>query len=349
MVLQALPEAVLILDEHGHVTYANDRVTTLLGTAREDVLSRHPREWCANAEVIEFLSRYESNTASRYMTDTVQFRPVERSAKALALNGYPLFSHNDTSDIQGTLIVIRDVTQQSLAKESSADFVSHLGHELKTPLNTLALYSEVLMDHGQDEGQRIEAVNTISDEVERVISLVNNLLNINRIETGSLDIEKQRVRLSDLLSDVSENLSHTAKQSDVRIELDIPRDLSPVLADKDLLRVALNNLVTNAINYNNPAGTVTIKAEETDAALLISVHDTGIGILAEDRERIFEKFYRSEDDEVRLRTGHGLGLPLARQIVELHEGELSVDSEPGRGSTFTITLWSRSGLIKKAI
>jgi len=79
------------------------------------------------------------------------------------------------------------------------------------------------------------------------------------------------------------------------------------------------------------------------------VSDTGIGIAPEDRDRIFDKFYRSEDDEVRQRSGHGLGLPLARQIVELHEGELSLHSEPGRGSTFTITLWNRSGLIKKAI
>ena len=152
-----------------------------------------------------------------------------------------------------------------------------------------------------------------------------------------------------MLGDVTENLGRTAKQSDVRIELDIPRDLSPVLVDKDLFRVALNNLMTNAIKYNHPAGTVTMKAEETDEAILIHVSDTGIGIAPEDRERIFDKFYRSDDDEVRLRSGHGLGLPLARQIVELHEGELSLKSEPGRGSTFTITLWNRSGLIKKAI
>ncbi len=178
---------------------------------------------------------------------------------------------------------------------------------------------------------------------------MNNLLNINRIERGSFDLDKQRVRLADLLGDISDNLGRTAKQSDIGIELHIPHDLSPVLVDKDLFRIALNNLMTNAIKYNHPTGTVTMKAEETDEAILIHVIDTGIGISPEDRDRIFAKFYRSEDDEVRQRSGHGLGLPLARQIVELHEADLSLESEPGRGSTFTITLWKRSGLIKKAI
>jgi PAS domain S-box-containing protein len=350
MVLQTLPEAVLILDAHGKVTYANERVTTLLGASRDDVVSRHPREWCANPEVIDFLARYETSTASRYMTDTFQFRPTEQSNRALALNGYPLFEPNSSSDIHGTLVVVRDITQEMLARESRSEFVAHLGHELKTPLNTLALYSEALLDyHEMDDAERIDAINIIRDEIERLIGLVNNLLSMTRIEMGSLDLQKQRVRLADLLSDITENIGRLANENRISIELDIPRDLSPLSVDKDLLRVSINNLMTNAVKYNKPGGSVTVAAEETDEAILIRVRDTGIGITAKDCESIFEKFYRSDSSEVRERTGHGLGLALARQIVELHEGELSVESERGKGSTFTITLWRRSGLVKKAI
>ena len=291
-VLQTLPEAVLILDEHGKVTYANDRVTMLLGASKEQVLTMHSREWCANSEVVEFLSRYETSTASRYMNDTVQFKPLEKSDKTLSLNGYPLFSSNDSTAIYGTLVVIRDVTRESLAKQSRSEFVAHLGHELKTPLNTLALYSEVLLDDAfEDPAERIEAVNTIHDEVERLTDLVNNLLSITRIEMGSLDLDKQRTRLSDLLQDIADNLGRAASQQNVTVELSLPRDLSPVEVDKEMLRVAINNLLSNAIKYNQVGGEVRVSAEETEEAVLIHVTDKGMGISDEDKERIFERFF----------------------------------------------------------
>jgi len=353
MVLQTLPEAVLILDEHGKITYVNDRITTLLGASKEDVLVKPPQEWCTNPEVCEYIRRHETTEASRYVTDTVKFKilpPSQHGDKTFSLNSYPLFLLNDSSAIHGTLVVVRDSTEESLAQASRSEFVAHLGHELKTPLNTLLLYSETLLDGGaDDEAERIEAVNTIHDEVERLTSLVNNLLSITRIEMGSLDLDKQRIRLADLLSDISANLGRTAQQKNVDIELDFPRELSAVLVDKDLLRVAINNLVSNAVKYNHEAGTVRIEAEETDEAIVIHVRDTGLGIAAEECEQIFDKFYRSESDDVRLRSGHGLGLSLARRIVELHDGEITVQSELGKGSTFTITLWKRFGLIKRAI
>ena len=313
-------------------------------------MTSHPREWCSNAEVIDFFARYETSTASRFMNDTALFQPIEKSDTTLALNGYPLFSPNDSASAYGTLVVIRDVTQESLARQSRSEFVATLGHELKTPLNTLALYSEVMLDDtGEDPAQRIEAINTIHDEVERLTSLVNNLLSITRIEMGSLDLDKRRTRLGDLLEDIASTFNRAASQQNITVEYELPQDLSAVAVDKDLLRVAINNLLSNAIKYNQAGGKVTVSAEETDEAVLIKVTDNGIGVSDEDRLRIFDKFFRGESNEVRARTGHGLGLSLTRQIVELHDGELSVDSERGHGSTFTIALWKRFGLVKKAI
>jgi signal transduction histidine kinase len=268
----------------------------------------------------------------------------------LAINGYPLFSPKENADIQGTLVVIRDVTQSALAEASRAEFVTHLGHELKTPLHTLMLYSEILLDGDQaDAGSRIQAVNAVHDEVERLVDLVNNLLSITRIEMGSLDLHKQRTRLPDLLEDIRLSLGRAAEQAGIRLDFKLPKDINAIEVDKDLLRIAINNLVSNAIKYNNPGGSVTIEAEETAEAVLIRVRDTGLGITAEERGRIFEKFYRGDRDEIRARGGHGLGLSLTREIIDLHEGEISVESEPGHGSTFTISLWKRFGLMQKAI
>jgi signal transduction histidine kinase len=349
-VLQTLPEGLLILDEHGKVTYASERVTTLLGARKDQILTKRPREWCQTPEVVDVLSRYETSSAPRYVSDAIHFHPAGKSDRTLAINGYPLYSSQNPATLGGSLIVISDVTQEAMAKQSRAEFVAHLGHELKTPLNTLALYSEVLLDdNGENPAERIEAINTIHDEVERMAGLINNLLNIARIEMGSLDLEKQRVRIGDLLEDISDNLGQLAARQDIDLQVDLPSNLSPIFVDKDLMRVAINNFVSNAIKYNQAGGTVSISAEETDEAMLIHIEDSGIGIGGDDQARIFEKFFRSENSEVRTRTGHGLGLPLARQIVELHDGQVSVESELGSGSKFTISLWKRFGLIKRAI
>ena len=132
------------------------------------------------------------------------------------MNGYPLFSPKDSQGIYGTLVVVRDVTEYDLARQGRAEFVAHLAHELKTPLNTLALYSETLLDEGRhDEAVLVESANVIHDEVERISALINNLLNITRIEMGSMDVQRQRVRLRDLLEDIAEHMRHPASAKGV--------------------------------------------------------------------------------------------------------------------------------------
>lgn len=351
-ILQTLPDAVLVLDERGTINYANERVAGLLGVSREDVVSKPARQWCNNEEIAAFLSRYETSSATRYATDTLRVQALaeNRNTRTLAINGYPLFSPKADSEIYGTLIVIRDVTEESLAQASRIEFVAHLGHELKTPLNTLSLYSEMLLDINEGSAtERIQAANTIHDEVERLVALVNNLMSITRIEMGSIELDKQRVRVGDLLEDIRNSLGRNAEQKGIALDLSMPRELDAIMVDKDLLRIAINNLVSNAIKYNHSGGRVTIEVEDADDALRIHVTDTGLGVSPEDLKRIFEKFYRSESEDVRLRGGHGLGLSLARDLVTLHGGEITVESALGSGSTFTISLPKRHGLMRKAI
>ncbi len=349
-VLQALPEAILILDENGRATYANEKIATMLGASSETVTSKHPREWCTHPELLALLASYETKVPNQFHMDTVSFRPSDHSERTLAVNGYPLFSPKDSQTIYGTLVVVRDVTEYDLARQGRAEFVAHLAHELKTPLNTLGLYSETLLDAGRhDQELLVESANVIHDEVERITALINNLLNITRIEMGAMDVQRQRVRLRDLLEDIAANMGHDAKAKGIQLQVELPHDVTPVNVDKDLLRIAINNLLTNAVKYNQPEGRVTLSAEETDDAVQISVADTGIGIPVDEQESIFSRFYRGGSTDVAQRTGHGLGLSLARDIIEMHQGELSVESTPGQGATFTITLHKRTGLIQQAI
>ena len=215
-----------------------------------------------------------------------------------------------------------------------------MSHELKTPLNTLAAYSELLLDYATlSESERVNAVNVIHDEVERAAALINNLLNISKLETGNLPLARQRVKLADLLRDSAEKMSKNADTKGVKLELKIPPDLEPVALDKELFRIAIDNLLSNAIKYSDPGGKVTLTATHLDGdEMKISIRDQGIGMSPDDCKKVFDKYYRSSNPLVALRSGHGLGLYVARQIVELHHGKLSVESELGKGTEFAIQL-----------
>ncbi len=349
-VLQAFPEAILVLDDTGTTNYANARLANLLGCKIEDIVGRKPREWCDDPSLREYLSQLRAKASPAYAAGDLQITLSHAASKTLRVKGYPLFSPKESAEILGTLVVFHDVSEEMLAKRGRGEFVAHVAHELKTPLNVLAMYAEALQgEDGSSEAFRVEAVNVIGDEVARLSGLINNLLSITKIEMGHLKVETRRVKLREFLQDTFDNVSRSGRDANLSFKLELPDDISPVSVDKDLLRIAINNLLTNAIKYSNPGGTVLLRAVETDDAITVSVKDDGIGISAQDQEHIFSKFYRSEDDEVRNRTGHGLGLALARDIVHLHHGDLRVVSEPGAGAEFIIELDKDSGLLQKAI
>jgi signal transduction histidine kinase len=219
---------------------------------------------------------------------------------------------------------------------------------LKSPLNVLRLYSETLLDGKLDAEARIEAVNVIKDESERMASLINNLLNIARIESGSVALDRQRTRLRDLLEDVFAETTRNATGKDIKLELDLPPELSPVIIDKDLVRIAIANLIGNAIKYNRPGGRVALCAEESDTQVLVRVLDSGIGIAPEDQAKVFDKFFRSADPTATGRGGHGLGLYLVKQITELHHGSVTLASRPGSGSEFCMRFRKISAMAQES-
>lgn len=344
-ILETLPQAVVVLDESGTAIMANRRLSTMLGLNVDEVVGHGIDEWCPFPEARSFLLRHRNSSSSRLASDAMEFRPDPQSQKNVEVRVLPLCVNEERES--GQMVIFSDVTAEALARESRADFVGHLAHELKTPLNVLGMYSESLHgDAGDDRRYQVEAANVIHDEVERLSDLINNLLSITKIEMGSLGLERQRVRVAEFLTDVFETMRRSAG-TELEFELDIPREMSALLLDKDLMRVALNNLLTNSIKYNEPGGKVTLLAEETDDAVLIHVSDTGIGISDDDQQRIFNKFFRSEDDAVRRRSGHGLGLSLAREIVQLHHGTLDVQSDVGKGTTFTLRLGKDVSLLRQ--
>jgi signal transduction histidine kinase len=345
-VLQCLPDGLLVLDPAGEVTFTTGKIEPLLGVPVDEVLSQPVETWCRDPELRAMLGRFRGAGSDNRSQMTIEFNPAGVPDKRLCVTAQPLHGH---SMIYGTLVVLRDATREHLARQAGNDFVAHVSHELKSPLNVIAMYGEMLADAGAtDPAVRVEAINVIQDEVDRMNSLVNNLLNVSKLEMGSMRPERHRVKLEELLRDAWQQARSRADAKGIVLELQVARDIAGVSVDKDMFRIALNNLLNNAIKYNRPGGTVILAADEADDEVVVSVRDTGIGMAPEDQARVTEKFFRVRESGPEQRGGHGLGLYLANQIVELHHGRLTIDSEPGNGSVFSIHLTKMPALAEGA-
>lgn len=344
--LQSLPDAILVMDETGKATFANSKLVPLIDKSLDQIIGFKHHEWCTNSPLNALLARYQGNSYRFQHSDSVEFHPKNNPALTILVNAYPLFSPKDTETISGTLVVFKDISTEIMASQARDQFINHVSHELKSPLNVIHMYAESLLETNIDEDQRIQSINVISDEIERLSNLINNLLNISKIEAGNIALNLQRVKLHEFLTDTFNSVARSGDHQDIQFNLELPRSLPNIQLDKDLIRVALNNLLTNAVKYNVEQGSVSFSAEETDDAIIIKITDTGIGIAEKDQQKVFEKFYRSDDDNVTQRNGHGLGLALAKEIIDIHQGQLSLQSTLGKGSVFTLILKKSSSFLK---
>lgn len=345
-VMEAMPNAILVFDDSGSLMYANEKVAGLLGVSKDQVLNEPVAAWSPNDEVFRYLARC-SDPGNKVMPE-LRTKIGDQADKSICLSAYPLLAESGHGKSHGNVVLITDASREVAAESSREEFVAHISHELKTPLNTLMMYAESLLgEDGQDEHFRVEGLNVIYDESERMAALISNLLSITKIEMGSLNIDRQRVKFSDFVEDTFRTIEKGASDKNLQFHLQLPDDIVSVAIDKDLMRIAVNNLLTNAVKYNRPGGSVSMEVEELEESVRLTIRDTGIGISASDLEHVFDKFYRSDADEVRDITGHGLGLSLAYDIVQLHNGRLSASSEEGIGSQFTIDLLKESELLRK--
>jgi signal transduction histidine kinase len=349
-ILKALPEGIIVVDDTGTITLSNDGLGGLLNSDKEVKQGNMKEDWCEHEELFEFMGRFEGHNKMLRHSQIMEFKPDPLLDKTIAVHAIPLISRVDEPVAFGTLFVFRDITLEAMARQARGEFVAQVSHELKSPLNVLHMYSEMLLgEEGKSEDFRLEAGNIIFEETERLSQLISNLLSISKIEMGSTALERQRVKLRDLLQDTFTAVSRAVKRDDILFNLELPAEMSTIFVDKDLLRIAISNLLTNAIKYTMAGGRVTFSAEEDDHAIRINVNDTGVGISPEDKKRIFLKFFRSDDEEVRNKPGHGLGLPLAKSIIELHHGTLTVESSHGEGSVFSVHFNKGGGFVREEL
>ncbi len=345
-ILQTVPDGIMILDEDFKVAFVNQHIEAMFDVDRNEVMSRAVGSWCQYQPMVEYVTNCQRD--GQRLTGKVVHMPDPRaSRRTLGLSNHPLYFSRSPTSNSGTLILLRDVSQEVAAKQSRAEFVGSVSHEIKAPLNTIGLYAQMLESNGDDSDFVIDAYNTITQEVERLTRLINSLLSMTQIEMGTFEMDMQRTYLPDVVRDCIDMLAHGEDASRIKVNCD--QDISPVLVDKELMRIAISNLLTNALKYSDTACEVTVDVVETPDSITLSVTDKGHGIGEEDVERIFDKFYRSESEAAQVVRGHGLGLSIAKEILNLHHGSITVESELGKGSTFSLELWKRSGVARQAI
>ncbi|HLB74629.1 MAG TPA: ATP-binding protein [Sedimentisphaerales bacterium] len=240
--------------------------------------------------------------------------------------------------IGGIVMVFRDVSREREIERLKQDFISSVSHELRTPLTSIKAYTEtILNDPDMSEETRRQFLEIIDDESNRLATLIEGLLEISRIDSGTMTIRREQVDVAALARQVVAALQALAKKQNTRLELDIEDDLDLLQGDGDRIQSALTNVVNNAIKFTPPGGRVFVSVGREAEQLLIRVGDTGMGIPKEALPRIFDRFYRVYHPGKHIQ-GTGLGLAIVKKIVTMHGGRIEVESEVDKGTTFTIFL-----------
>jgi two-component system phosphate regulon sensor histidine kinase PhoR len=249
--------------------------------------------------------------------------------------------HDEEQKVCGAVAVLHDITREKEVSQMKNDFVSHVSHELKTPLASITAYSEMLMDgEADDEQTRKEFYSVIQSQAHRLNRLIEDILSISRIESGLVKINKEPVSLTILIEEQLQMIKKYAEEKHIQVISEKPIVYDQVYADKDMISQVIVNLLSNAVKYTASGGSVSVHTEVDQIAGVarISVTDTGVGIPEDEIEHLFEKFHRVAANK-KMASGTGLGLNLVKQIIEkAHNGRVFVKSKAGVGSTFGFEL-----------
>ena len=240
---------------------------------------------------------------------------------------------------QGALVVLVDVTEIRRLESMRKDFVANVSHELRTPLTAVRTALETARAVLGKDPREADRFLAIADRhTERLTALVKDLLDLSRVEAGRLDLDIEEVAPADVADEVLAMFSEPAARRQLKLVSAFPPELPPALTDREALVQVLTNLVENAVKYTDEGGTLTVRGRQDGEQLCVIVEDNGPGIAAKHLPRLFERFYRVDPGRSRERGGTGLGLSIVKHLCEAMGGSVSVESQPGRGSTFTVRL-----------
>ena len=334
-ILDGMIEGVIAVDGRDVILLLNARARAMFGLDATRGERRPFLEVIRNTELHEAFREVRSAAESTVTNREVRLvNPVDRRVQ---VNAVPLrLSANEV----GVVMVLHDVTELRRLEQVRTEFVANVSHELRTPLTAIQGYLETLLSGALEEQENAQRfLEIVFRHTERLGRLLNDLTDLSNIELGRVSLKLAPTRLDEAVDAVLAIMSAKAKSGTVDLRSELPRDLPPVLADRDRLVQILLNLVDNAIKYTPEGGHVTVRVQEPDQGHIeIDVIDNGVGIPPADLPRITERFYRVDKARSRELGGTGLGLAIVKHLVFAHNGLLRIESEPGRGTTVRVWL-----------
>jgi two-component system phosphate regulon sensor histidine kinase PhoR len=352
-VLSGFVEPVLAVDKYDELILSNAMAEELFGFDSSKTEERAIAKLVHCEKLVELLTDTRKRKIPSQRTCEISLSDPDGTdhwyrvtARGIGPTGE---SREADGTAQGAVAVLHDISAQKILQRRNAEFVSSVSHEMKTPLAGIKAYVELLVDgDAEDEATQEQFYQIINAQADRLQRLVDNMLNLARIEAGVVVVNKQSRSLNELLEEALAVIQPAAEAKGITLK----RDLSPlylgVYVDHDMALQAAINLLSNAVKYTPSGGQVTLRSRLADHEARFDVEDTGVGLSPSDCEKVFEKFYRVHKDKD-MASGTGLGLPLVKHIVEdVHGGRIAVESTPGKGSVFRVFLPAAATLVATA-
>lgn len=345
-ILTAIADGVVASDLNGDIILVNPVATEILGKTDVDLLGEPITvifeifDLADQAKILAYMSVLKEQ-GSLSQTDLLGMEEIilELKSRIISARVTLAIAEAEYEEVTGIVVVLRDITKEVQAAKAKSEFVSMVSHELRIPMTSIKGYVKMLQ---QEVGGTVTAeqqgfLDVIERNVSRLALLINDLLDISRIEAGKITLKLAPVDLNQAIQEVVDTLHISAEEKGLQLTFESVPDLEQVWADKDRVVQILTNLIGNSIAYT-VAGRVEIQFKSRPDNIQIDIIDTGVGISSEAMSHIFERFYRADDKVVQARGGTGLGLPIVKTLIEMHGGRIWVNSEVGQGSTFSFNL-----------
>jgi PAS domain S-box-containing protein len=340
-ILEGVADGVMVTDANGRITLFNVAAERILRLSRSEVINRSESDLpglfeLAGTSWIE-LARTWGRVDSSLGTEVLYEERIEFEGRVISIRIAPVFRQDM---FEGTVSVFRDITKDVEVDRIKSEFVSMVSHELRTPMTSIKGYIDLLYSGmaGPVNDSQKRFLQTVKSNADRLTILVNSLLDISRLDAGAVTLNLETVNPMDVINNVAAEMQARADQREQTLEVLVKPPLPLVHADSHRVIQVLTNLVDNALKYTPPGGQVIIDAKEVEGFLHLTVRDNGIGISSADQAKLFGRFFRAERAMQSGASGAGLGLYITRSLVELHGGNIWVDSHEDEGSAFTFSL-----------
>lgn len=319
-ILTNIQDGVIVIDRDQRIAFANKTIQEALRWGDQPIVGRPYRELLTQSELLQLMDTNESsNRAEIGVEDGRVFSAMLSRIAEI-----------------GMVVSFHDITNLKKLDHIKSDFVSTVSHDLRSPLTAILGYIELLDRVGPINDTQREFIRRVQVSVHNITTLVDDLLNLGRIEAG-FDVRREVVQLDQLIRLAIDNIRKQAEDKNHQIVLELPAHLPALLANPVQMRQMIDNLLDNAIKYTLPGGKINLRVATAQKQIIMQIQDAGIGIPAVDLPYIFDKFYRASNSGSDI-TGTGLGLAIVKSIIESHNGRIWVESEVGQGTTFTIVL-----------